>query len=75
MVGWAEIFIFMMYFMNFIVNRYFQYKTTSCNYIFLLRGVIIELSGSNTFVQPSLNFFLASSLVTLAPTPEPEPLC
>jgi hypothetical protein len=35
--------------MNFIINLY-------------LRGVIVELSWCRTFVQPSLNFFLASSL-------------
>jgi hypothetical protein len=55
-VGWTDTFIFMMYFVNFIINRCFQYKTTSNNYIFLLRGIIVELSRSNTFVQP-LNFF------------------
>jgi hypothetical protein len=45
----------MMYFVNFIVNRCFQYKTTSNYYIFSIMGVTVKLSRCSTFVQP-LNF-------------------
>jgi hypothetical protein len=43
----------------------FNLRLLKTNIFFLLRGIIVELSWCRIFIQPPLNFFLASSLVVL----------